>query len=223
MKAIGRFIRTVLILAILVVGGAIAYALSGHYDVSVGTGHTAVTKWYLDTVRERSIERRAAEISVPDLDDLDMIEAGAVTFDQACAGCHGRPGRDPSDSFDPRPPALTRGQPDPAAAFWVTRNGIKMSAMPARSEERMSDEDIWNVIAFLQTASTLTEGEYREMVEPPPEPEPAEEPEADAEADAEMGDETADDDAETDDESGEDNEPAGEDDEPEADGDTGAG
>lgn len=199
MRAIGRFIRTVLILAILVVGGAIAYALSGHYDVAVGSGHTEVTNWFLDTVRDRSIERRAAEISVPDLDDPDMIEAGAVAFDQACAGCHGRPGRDPSDSFDPRPPALTRGQPDPAATFWVTRNGIKMSAMPARSEERMSDEDIWNVVAFLQTASTLTEGEYREMVEPEEEEESAVEAEevpAESDEESETSEENEDEPAE---------------------------
>lgn len=220
MKAIGRFIRTVLILAILVIGGAIAYAFSGHYDVSVGTGHTAVTKWFLDTVRERSIERRAAEISVPDLDDPDMIEAGAKAFDGACAGCHGRPGRDPSDSFDPRPPALTRGQPDPAGTFWVTRNGIKMSAMPARGEDSMSDDEIWNIVAFLQTASTLTEGEYREMVEPEEEPEaePAPEEDAATEDDSAGSDEESEANEENEDGSSEEAE-TGEDEESDQDGD----
>lgn len=187
MKAIGRFIRIVLILAIIVIGGAIAYALSGHYDVSVGTGHTTLTGWYLETLRERSIERRAAEIDVPDLDDPAMIEDGAIAYDQACAGCHGRPGRDPSDSFDPRPPALTRGLPDPAAVFWITRNGIKMSAMPSRSEDRMSDETIWTIAAFLQTASSLTEGEYRQMVEPEEEIEPEPAPEEEAATEEENG------------------------------------
>lgn len=180
MKAIGRFIRTVLILAVIVIGGAIAYAFSGHYDVSVGSGHTAVTNWYLETVRHRSIERRTAELEVPDLTDPEMIEAGALAYDESCSGCHGRPGRDPSDSFDPQPPALTRGQPDPAEVFWVTRHGIKMSAMPARGEDRMSDEVIWTIAAFLQTASSLTEGEYREMIEPEEELEPEPAPEEDA-------------------------------------------
>lgn len=186
MKAIGRFIRTILILAVLVIGGAIAYAFSGHYDVSVGSGHTAVTNWYLETLREHSIERRTAELEVPDLTDPEMIEAGAVAFDESCSGCHGRPGRDPSDSFDPRPPALTRGQPDPAGVFWVTRNGIKMSAMPARGEDRMSDEVIWTIAAFLQTASSLTEGEYREMIEPEEELEPEPAPEEDAATEEEV-------------------------------------
>lgn len=174
MKAITRFLKTALVLAVIVIGGAIAYAYSGFYDISVGTGHNAVTHWYLATLRNNSIERRAAELQVPPLEDEEMIRAGAVSYNQSCGGCHGRPGRPPSDSFDPAPPALTRYQHDPAAVFWVVRNGIKMSAMPARGEDRMSDQQVWEVAAFMQVASSLTEGEYREMVEPPPEPEEAE-------------------------------------------------
>lgn len=172
MKAIGRFIRTLLILAVIVIGAAIAYAFSGHYDISVGSGHTPVTSWFLETLRERSIQRRAAEVSVPNLTRGDIVEAGAMVYDQACAGCHGRPGRDPSGNFEPRPPALTRGRPDPAETYWVVRNGIKMSAMPRIDEDRLSDEEVWSAIAFLQSASRLTEGEYRDLVEPP-EPEEA--------------------------------------------------
>ncbi|MDT8410566.1 MAG: cytochrome c [Wenzhouxiangellaceae bacterium] len=174
MKAIARFLKTTLILAVILIGGAIAYAYSGFYDIAVGTGHNPITHWYLETLREHSIERRAARLEVPPLADARMIRAGAIGYDQSCAGCHGRPGRPPSASFDPRPPALTRGKPDPAAAFWAIRNGIKMSAMPSRGKDRMSDDEAWQVVAFLQTASGLTEGEYRELVEPPPEPEPAE-------------------------------------------------
>jgi len=177
MKAIGRFIRTVLILLVIVIGGAIAYAFSGHYDVSVGSGHMPWTQWYLETVRSHSIRRRAADIDVPELGVRQQVSAGAGAYNQAGAGCHGRPGRPPSDSFDPPPPALTRGQPDPAGTFWVVRNGIKMSAMPAVGRERVSDEELWALIAFLQTASSLTEGEYRELVEPA-EPEPEPEPDA---------------------------------------------
>ncbi|MEX2499882.1 MAG: cytochrome c [Wenzhouxiangellaceae bacterium] len=182
MRAISRFLRTLLVLLVIAIGGIVAYAYSGYYDLSVGTGHNAVTHWFFETLRDNSIERRAAAIEVPPLEGAEMVRAGAVGYDQSCAGCHGRPGREPSDSFDPRPPALTRGQGDPAATFWAIRNGIKMSAMPARGEDQMSNEDAWQIVAFLQTASSLTEGEYRELVEPPPEPEPAEDNAAEAEA-----------------------------------------
>lgn len=189
MKAIGQFIRTVLILVVIVIGAAIAYAYSGHYDISVGSGHTPWTGWYLNILRHRSIETRAADIQAPDLGGAEMFEAGAVAYDETCAGCHGRPGREPSDSFEPAPPALTRHEIDPAALFWVVRNGIKMSAMPRIGENRLSDEQVWQVAAFLQDASRLTEGEYRELVEPPPEPKP--EPEAEPEGETESGAEAA--------------------------------
>lgn len=194
MKAIGMFLRTLLILVIIVIGAAIAYAYSGHYDISVGSGHMPWTQWYLETIRHRSIEARAADIDVPDLEGEAMFEAGAVAYNDTCAGCHGRPGRDPSDSWEPSPPALTRFQPDPAELFWVVRNGIKMSAMPRIGENRVSDEALWQIAAFLQNASRLTEGEYRELVEPP-EPEAEPEPEAtgeeqDSEAETTEGEET---------------------------------
>jgi len=187
MKTIRAFIRTVLVLAVVVIGAAIAYAYSGHYDISVGSGHMPWTNWYLETLRHRAIESRAADIDVPDLEGAQMFEAGAIVYDQSCAGCHGRPGREPSDGFEPRPPALTRGQSDPAELFWVVRNGIKMSAMPRIGENRVPDEQVWQIAAFLQDASRLTEGEYRELVE---QPEPEEQGEA-IEDDAEAGESEA--------------------------------
>jgi len=175
MKAITRFLKTLLVLAVVAIGGAIAYAYSGYYDLSVGSGHTAPVQWYLNTLRSNAIERAAADIDVPPLDEPGMVEAGAVSYNQACAGCHGRPGRDPSGSWEPAPPALTRHAWDPAELFWVVRNGVKMSAMPKIGPERVSDEQVWQIAAFLQQASSLTEGEYRGMVEPPPEIEPVSE------------------------------------------------
>ena len=182
MRAINRFLKTALVLAVIVIGGAIAYAYSGLYDLSVRSGHTAPVQWYLNTLRDNAIERAAADIEVPSLDEAGMFEAGAMAYDQACAGCHGRPGREPSSNWEPAPPALTRHAWDPARLFWVVRNGIKMSAMPRIGPERVGDEQVWQIAAFLQDASRLTEGEYREMVEPPPEPEPAADKAAEDEA-----------------------------------------
>jgi len=192
MTAIKGFLRTTLILIVIVIGGAITYAWSGLYDISVGSGHNPLTHWYLDTLRDRSIERRAATIEVPALNDPAMIAEGAIAYDNGCAGCHGRPGRPPRDRWEPAPPALTRGQPDPAGTFWVVRNGIKMSAMPAYPAEQLDDPTVWNIVAFLQIAPSLIEGEYRQMIEPPPEPEPVpdEEHEDESQAEPEEGPET---------------------------------
>lgn len=192
MGAIGRFIRTIVILAIVLAIAALAFAWSGIYDVRVGTGHTPLVNWYLETMRERAIARRAESIRVPDLSGEETIAAGAMAYNNSCSGCHGRPGREPSSNFDPRPPALTRGRPDPAEAFWVIRNGLKMSAMPARGEEQMSDEEIWNIVAFLRVASDLTEDEYRQIAEPPDDEPDRDSRESDDEAAEEEPEETGD-------------------------------
>lgn len=137
----------------------VAYAYSGMYSVAVGTGHNAVTRWYLSTLRERSIETRAGDLSVPaDLDSAERVLAGAGHYSQMCAGCHGRPGREPTDHFDPAPPPLYHHAEEPAEAFWVVKNGIKMSAMPQHQDH--SDEDIWNIVAFLQRLPQLSADDY---------------------------------------------------------------
>lgn len=159
-----RTIRTIIILFIVAIGAVVAYAYSGWYDVSVGTGHNAVTKWYLETLRDRSIAARAADIQVPALDDPEMIQAGSLHYDDGCAGCHGKPDRDPADTFDPRPPALSGHAEDPAAAYWIIQNGIKMSAMPIKGRGH-SDEEVWSMVAFLQELPELTADEYEAMVE----------------------------------------------------------
>lgn len=156
-------LKTLIIALLVVVGAAIAYAYSGWYDVSVGSGHNALTGWYLETVRERSVERRAADLTVPDDLSSDVrVQAGAGHYREMCAGCHGRPGRGPTDRFDPAPPALARHAEDPAEAFVVIRNGIKMSAMPKHTGH--DETAIWDIVAFLQALPELSPSEYEAMM-----------------------------------------------------------
>src|SRR5262249_57902077 len=46
--------------------------------------------------------------------------------------------------------------------FWIIRNGIKMSGMPAWPDH--SDEDIWNIVAFLGRLPAMTETDYGNLV-----------------------------------------------------------
>jgi len=154
-----KAIKTLIFLLIVAAAALVAYAYSGMYSVAVGTGHNPVTRWYLSTLRERSVEVRAEELRVPaDLDSEQRIRAGAGHYGEMCAGCHGHPGREPSDHFDPAPPALSRHADEPDEAFWIVKNGIKMSAMPQHRDH--SDEDIWNIVAFLQRLPQLSVSDY---------------------------------------------------------------
>jgi cytochrome c2 len=48
--------------------------------------------------------------------------------------------------------------------YWITRNGIKMSGMPAW-QHRLPDEDLWALVAFMQRLPKLTTAEFRGLAD----------------------------------------------------------
>ena len=77
----------------------------------------------------------------------------------ACATCHGEKGDGKgvmASQFNPRPRNFTCSQtidgvPD-GQLFWIVRNDSPGTAMPpADTITRMTDDQIWQVVAFLRT------------------------------------------------------------------------
>jgi mono/diheme cytochrome c family protein len=157
------------IVAFLVLSGAalIGYAYSGLYDVAASEPDNAAMRWLLVTVRDRSIDHRAAGIEVPSLTDPGLVEEGFEHYHEMCVGCHLAPGVDSSEirlGLNPQPPVLAKVIPhsSPARLFWVIKNGVKMSAMPAWGTSH-SDPMIWAMVAFLEKMPNMTPAEYRAM------------------------------------------------------------
>jgi mono/diheme cytochrome c family protein len=74
--------------------------------------------------------------------------------------CHGAPGVAPEPfalGMTPAPAALvhTARTWTLAEIFWVVKEGIKMTGMPAW-KYRMSEDDMWAVVAFLPAMARLT-------------------------------------------------------------------
>lgn len=153
--------------ALVAVAGA-AFVTLGGYNVAADEPHWRLTSSVMETVRERSIAARSADIVVPPLDDETRVRTGAGNYDAMCAGCHLRPGEEDSElraGLYPQPPDLVRqGVQDPAAAFWVIKHGIKMSGMPAWGGH-MEDEYIWGLVAFTKRLADMSEASYRDLVE----------------------------------------------------------
>jgi mono/diheme cytochrome c family protein len=159
-----KFLVVILILGF---GASLAYIYSGVADIAATAPEGRLTRWVLGTVRERSIAARLANIQVPPLTDPKMIENGFVRYDKLCAGCHLAPGIDSSDlhsGLNPRPPVLARAVPysTPAELFWITKNGIKMTAMPAWGQTQ-DDATLWAIVAFLEKLPSLTPAVYQAM------------------------------------------------------------
>jgi mono/diheme cytochrome c family protein len=164
-----RFWSILLICVVLVIVIFLVYIYSGIYNVSAQKDHTGFVKWVLNTTMEESVKHHAKGIVVPDLSDSSMVKEGAFRYSRMCSGCHGAPGKPQgghAKNFNPPPPELVKVVDEwtPGELFWITRNGIKMSAMPARGSE-VSDEEIWNIVAFMKQMSNISGDQYKAMTE----------------------------------------------------------
>ena len=169
--------KTVLLtVAALGLAGAAAGALmvyGGLYNVAATVQHTQPVHSLLETAMHQSVKLRARNIEPPRLDDERLVMRGAACFRDKCVQCHGAPGVAQGDigkSMQPLPGPLVdaRHHWKPRELYWITRHGIKMSGMPAW-EHRMSEEDLWAVVAFLARLPDLTPQQYAEATrtEPP--------------------------------------------------------
>ncbi len=160
---------TTLIIAVAVaLLGIVGYAYSGLYDVSASSSHSGFVDWLLSTTSHASIERHANNIAVPDLGDEALVLAGINDFNSMCAGCHGAPGKDPEamgQGLNPPAPDLAEEAAEltPAELFWVTKNGIRMTGMPAWGATH-DDDAIWPVVAFMTRLPDLDESAYQELL-----------------------------------------------------------
>ena len=170
-------VSLVIVVAILAVGLSI-FVYSGVYNIGADDHHSKPVFAIFKTLRDRSIESRAAKLSVPNLDDPGLILKGAGQYAAMCTQCHLAPGHKNSEvrvGMYPQPPDLSKARTDPKIAFWVIKHGIKMSAMPAWGSSH-DDPTIWSIVAFLQRLPDMSSEQYKAIVaKAPPDEEMAEE------------------------------------------------
>jgi mono/diheme cytochrome c family protein len=151
-------------LAILVAIAAAVFFFGGFFNVAATSQDPAIVDWALIQVRKASIASHATGTPPMSLDDPATIQAGAKAYAaRGCVHCHGAPGASWSkfsEGLNPSPPDLkyVAGNP-PAHLFWVVKNGIKMTGMPAWSY-RLRDEEIWDVVAFVRASVGMSPQQY---------------------------------------------------------------
>ena len=162
-----HIIVTSAVLGALAIGAGM-FAWSGLYNIGADDAHTRPVYSMLEMMRERSVTARSRKLHAsPDLNDAARIRQGAGNYNAMCTGCHLAPGMaetELSKGLYPAPPNLSEANmKDPAHHFWVIKHGIKASGMPAWGKS-MSDDYIWNMVAFLQQLPKLDEAQYQAMV-----------------------------------------------------------
>ena len=157
-------LRVVAALALAAGLALLATMYSGLYDVTALYQHTKPVHWALDTGMRKAVQQHAKSVTVPPLEDPALAQRGAALYRTSCAQCHGAPGVAPEPfarGLMPLPNNLAQTALEWTAAelYWVTKNGLKMTAMPAWAF-RYTDEELWSIVAFLRMLPKLTGAEY---------------------------------------------------------------
>jgi mono/diheme cytochrome c family protein len=162
-----KIMKLLALLTVVCLVGVYSFVQSGIFNVAATVKDGPLITWILHTTMEKSVERRAQKIEVPDITNNELIMAGLSDYVGMCAQCHGEPDKPSSiltQGLNPAPPNLEHLTEDgtPAEMFWIINNGIRMTGMPAFGKTHQANE-IWPVVAFLQAAKGISNSEYYKM------------------------------------------------------------
>jgi mono/diheme cytochrome c family protein len=157
----------VLVAVGLLVAGAlaaVAFIKSGFYNVAASKPHTKLTFWVTNETMIRSVKRHAKSVDVPPRFTAAQVERGFCRYETHCVACHGAPAvarQDWVSGLEPQPPYLLDASQTfrPRELFWIVRNGIKMTGMPAWKNS-LSDAQVWEVVAWLEASRRLPPQTY---------------------------------------------------------------
>ncbi len=151
--------------------GASAFLVvaAGIIPIPASSGHFAITHWLLNFTKERSVATHSLLLDLPPLDDAALVLKGAGHFHGGCRPCHGAPDLPAlpvvPQAMLPPPPNLSQRAPDyaPRELFYIVKQGIKFTGMPAWPSQTRDDE-VAAVVAFLRALPKLDGAAYSRLV-----------------------------------------------------------
>ena len=162
-----RFLWGVIVTILIIIIGGLAVIFSGVFNVAATYEDNTVVAWILHKTFMRSVQGRASTPPPGPFTDA-QVKAGAHLYNETCVYCHGGPGKDPTDigqGLNPEPPFLsdTVGNWTAPQLFWIAKNGVRMTGMPAFGKTH-KDEELWSVVAFIQRLPQMKPEQYDELV-----------------------------------------------------------
>ena len=153
------FLLGVLVGIAVPVVGAFGYLRLGMAEVRADIPPSRWENYLMMAGVHTSVRRRAPDIPNPVPSSDENLIAGGKLYLNACAGCHGTPGK----PFGRKGPILYPPIPElpvagtelsEAQIFWVAKHGIRRSGMFA-NEAWASDEKLWSVAAYVKHMNSL--------------------------------------------------------------------
>ena len=110
------------------------------------------------TAGKRWVVKRAAqrEVGAAPGSDAASVDNGNMLYGMDCDSCHGKDGRHPTETGQWMSPRVVNlGGPEvqgwsDAELFWIVKNGVKFSGMPAFGKTQ-SDKEIWDLVHYVRS------------------------------------------------------------------------
>jgi mono/diheme cytochrome c family protein len=148
-----NFIAGFLAGAFVLVAGGLVYLRLGLFDVRSDIPVSALTSRFLSSGIHASVRSNAPKLQSPLSQNDETLIAGGKLYLNDCVGCHGEPGKSPSNfgaTFYPPAPQFPRvgTKYSEAEVFWVAKHGIRRTGMAAQGSS-YTDARLWSLAAFI--------------------------------------------------------------------------
>jgi mono/diheme cytochrome c family protein len=164
--AAGKLLVAMAVAVVVAMAAALAFVIRN--GVSARTPPTLAETVIARTARHLAVPMAARSMRNP----IGLTEAvraeGRDHFADHCAGCHANDGSgktEVGENLYPRAPdmrtALTQQLTD-GEIFYIIKNGIRMTGMPAWGDER-DEADNWKLVHFIRHLPNITAAEVEEM------------------------------------------------------------
>jgi mono/diheme cytochrome c family protein len=151
-------IGVLVLIAVIAAGAASQFTLSALPE-------PGRTETFLATKTKHYLVHRSSREGTPPTpaDRPTSIKEGDRLFGTECGACHGMSGHNPTDAgrwMYPRAADLTSLEVQAYSDqefFWIIKNGIRLSGMPAFGRVE-SDEHIWDLVFYVRALPKAAEG-----------------------------------------------------------------
>ena len=143
----------------------------GMMDMSASAKPGLLEKIFAPWAFTNSMEKRAPDTKNPFANDSSAQVSGMGHYRENCVMCHGAPNVEPAELAAGLNPPVPKLDTDDAQSltdgqlFWIIKNGIRMTGMPAFGETH-SDAEIWHIVTFVRHLPKLTDAEGKTLQPP---------------------------------------------------------
>jgi mono/diheme cytochrome c family protein len=169
-----KFVLGIVVAVVLLAAVGAFLVHTGRLPIAATTPADIVDRVAM-TARFEAVRRRGAALQVTLPTDPASLARGREHYVENCLPCHGAPGvkrAEFAEGMNPTPPDIDGPLQtyDDGPLFWVIKNGIRATGMPAFGGNH-TDAEIADIAAFVRHTPRLTPDERKELAAMAPGPE----------------------------------------------------